>query len=429
MTRLISKIKNLIRAPMHRIGAYTQLDMNYLVRGGFWLTFGQVVGIGSSLIVAIAYANLLPKEAYGLYKYIMSVAGILGVFMLTGMLTPISRTVAKGKDTILAGAIRYQLRWSSIFVAISTAAAAYYWLQGNQTIAWSLLILAAGTPFIRSLNSFGSYLTGKKDFRLNTIIDTISGLFVAAAVIATISITNSVIALIGAYAASNLIANGAGYWVTIRKYPQATTTALDEDTKNFGKSLSVLGALGAIAQQLDKILVFKFSGTIELAIYSIASAMPDRMKSFLKTLVALSFPKLVAKEFTDIRSSLRLRVLQSMAIGGIAAGAYIAAAPIAFRYLFPEYQSAVFYSQIMALWLVFFVPLHYIGYIIHARKHVRTIYILESLTVAVRIGCYILFAVLWGIIGIVISRVVSIGLIFLAHLIMWDWEEPKQHRA
>src|SRR3989344_6035662 len=246
MTRLISKIKNLIRAPMHRIGAYTQLDMNYLVRGGFWLTFGQVVGIGSSLIVAIAYANLLPKEAYGLYKYIMSVAGILGVFMLTGMLTPISRTVAKGKDTILAGAIRYQLRWSSIFVAISTAAAAYYWLQGNQAIAWSLLILAAGTPFIRSLNSFGSYLTGKKDFRLNTIIDTISGLFVAAAVIATISITNSVIALIGVYAASNLIANGAGYWVTIRKYPQATTTALDEDTKNFGKSLSVLGALGAI---------------------------------------------------------------------------------------------------------------------------------------------------------------------------------------
>src|SRR3990167_1445234 len=315
MTRLISKIKNLIRAPMHRIGAYTQLDMNYLVRGGFWLTFGQVVGIGSSLIVAIAYANLLPKEAYGLYKYIMSVAGILGVFMLTGMLTPISRTVAKGKDTILAGAIRYQLRWSSIFVAISTAAAAYYWLQGNQAIAWSLLILAAGTPFIRSLNSFGSYLTGKKDFRLNTIIDTISGLFVAAAVIATISITNSVIALIGVYAASNLIANGAGYWVTTRKYPQATTAALDEDTKNFGKSLSVLGALGAIAQQLDKILVFKFSGTIELAIYSIASAMPDRMKSFLKTLVALAFPKLVAKEFTDIRSSLRLRVLQSMAIG------------------------------------------------------------------------------------------------------------------
>ena len=159
-------------------------------------------------------------------------------------------------------------------MAISTAAAAYYWLQGNQTIAWSLLILAAGTPFIRSLNSFGSYLTGKKDFRLNTIIDTISGLFVAAAVIATISITNSVIALIGVYAASNLIANGAGYWVTTRKYPQATTAALDEDTKNFGKSLSVLGALGAIAQQLDKILVFKFSGTIELAIYSIASAMP-----------------------------------------------------------------------------------------------------------------------------------------------------------
>ena len=64
---------------------WTKTDMIYLARGGFWLTLGQVISSLSAFLLAIAFANLLPKETYGEYKYILSIASILAIPTLTGM--------------------------------------------------------------------------------------------------------------------------------------------------------------------------------------------------------------------------------------------------------------------------------------------------------------------------------------------------------
>jgi len=64
---------------------YTKLDMVYLTKGGFWMTLSQVSSNMLSLLLVIAFANLLPKETYGLYRYILSLAGMLNSLSLTGM--------------------------------------------------------------------------------------------------------------------------------------------------------------------------------------------------------------------------------------------------------------------------------------------------------------------------------------------------------
>ena len=421
MSRLKEWAKELIIWPQQ----YLRTDMLYIAKGGFWMTFGQVVGIITSAVLAIAYANLLPKESYGLYKYILSLMGIFGIFMLNGFPTAITQAVARGSDTILKSVIKYQLRWNSLCVIITAGAGIYYWLRNNQTIAITLLILAATAPLIKSLNSFSSYLTGKRDFSFNTIIDMVSGIFVTGIIILTIYLTDNTITLIAVYGTVNLVAGGVGYWLTTKKYPQSTHGQIDEKTASYGKSLSLLGAFGAFAQQLDKILVFKFAGTIELATYVLASAMPDRMKGFTKSIVSLAFPKLSAKNTEDIRTSFNLRIIQSFLFGALIASIYILIAPSLFKIFFPKYLPAIFYSQIMSLWLVFFVPLHYIGYAILSQKFTKSIYILESFTVITRLACYIGLGLLWGVIGIVISRVLSIFLIFLAHLVCWSIESKK----
>ena len=75
---------------------YTKTDMVYLFHGGFWLTVGQVVTTLSVLALGIVFANVLPKDVYGTYKYLLAIAGIFSLFTLPGMNVALIRAVARG---------------------------------------------------------------------------------------------------------------------------------------------------------------------------------------------------------------------------------------------------------------------------------------------------------------------------------------------
>ena len=72
--------------------------MIYLTKGGVWLVFSQVVSITSSLGLAIIFARFFSKENYGTYKYILSLAGIISTFKLTGLPAAITQSIARGYD-------------------------------------------------------------------------------------------------------------------------------------------------------------------------------------------------------------------------------------------------------------------------------------------------------------------------------------------
>ena len=92
MRNIRYKVKELLL----RSEKYTKTDMLYLARGGFWLTLGQGLGIIAGLLLVIGFANLLPKEVYGNYKFILSLGGIIGAFTLTGMSIAVTQAVARG---------------------------------------------------------------------------------------------------------------------------------------------------------------------------------------------------------------------------------------------------------------------------------------------------------------------------------------------
>lgn len=81
----MERLKHHTHRALRHSEKYFKTDMVYLAKGGFWLTTGQGVASLASLVLAIAFANLLPKEAYGNYKYILAVVGVLTLFGLTGI--------------------------------------------------------------------------------------------------------------------------------------------------------------------------------------------------------------------------------------------------------------------------------------------------------------------------------------------------------
>ena len=57
---MIQKIRNKAYNVLRWSEKYTKTDMLYLAKGGSWFTVGQVVSSSSVLLLAIAFANLLP---------------------------------------------------------------------------------------------------------------------------------------------------------------------------------------------------------------------------------------------------------------------------------------------------------------------------------------------------------------------------------
>ena len=55
---------------------YAKTDMRYVAHGGFWMSLNLVASSVLSLLLAIVFANLLPKEDYGYYKYVLSVGSL-----------------------------------------------------------------------------------------------------------------------------------------------------------------------------------------------------------------------------------------------------------------------------------------------------------------------------------------------------------------
>ena len=70
------------------------LDLKYFASGGFWTTLGQGINAILAFALTIAFANMIPKETYGIYRYILSIAGILNIFTLKGMNTAVVQAVA-----------------------------------------------------------------------------------------------------------------------------------------------------------------------------------------------------------------------------------------------------------------------------------------------------------------------------------------------
>ncbi len=253
---------------------YTKTDMVYIVKGGFWLSIGQVVAVVSSFFLSVILAHALPKEVYGNYKYILSITGIIGGLSLSGIGTTLTQAVARGAEGTLFLAVRTQLKWSGLVGLGCLVVGGYYFLNDNTIVAASMVVAALTVPFANSFGLYGSYLAGKKDFQRSTLY-WIVGQLVSVVVLASIAITTqSVFGLIAGYFITSLLSALYFYHRTLKKSPPSETAG-DPSMIRYGGHLSIMNFIGTVANQLDKVLVFHYVGAVPLAIYSFAFAIPE----------------------------------------------------------------------------------------------------------------------------------------------------------
>lgn len=397
------------------------LDLKYFASGGFWTTFGQGINTALSLILLVAFANLIPKETYGLYRYILSLAGILNIFTLTGMNAAVIQGVAAGNEGALKSSVRYQLKWNLMMTAAFWLFSGYYFLNNNRIFAISFLIFGIFLPLTSALNTYGAYLGGKKQFKTNNLFGIFSTALYVAVMIAAMFLSQETLPLVIAYSLATFTATAFFYFKTVRLFNPPETPS--PETLKYGRQLTFINLLNPIVAQIDNIILVQFWGPVQLAVYSLARAMPDRIIPFVKDIVNLGMPKLAQKSAEDINKVFYKRILQGLTLGIILSAGYVILAPFVFKYLLPKYLESIFYSQLLSIMFIFAIPLGYMGAAFYSQKIVRSIFFSNFVNSIIKIVLYVILGIWGGILGLVLAQIIYSALGFTINLALWKFNK------
>jgi len=375
--------------------------MKYFAHGNFWLFFGQIIPTAVGMILTIAFANLLSQEAFGTYKYILSLAGFLGAFTLSGIWTSLLRDVAQGRDGVLRPAFRLTLKWSLLASAGALVIGLYYLIKGNALLGISGITIAVATPLLNASSIHQAFVSGKKDFKQFANNRVIQSVVSVTAMIITLLLTQNLLIIILVYFSISVFMSMSLYQFTLKKY-KPKDTKIPEESIRYAKHLSLMGILSRFADNLDQLLMWHFVGPAQLAIYTFAKKPVTELQNVIGNIFPLLLPKFAEKDPVEIKKTIPLRVGQSLLFVIPVIIGYIWFAPLFFKFLFPQYMEAVWYSQILVLMLIFF-PKGFMGSILTAHAKIKEQYVLNVVGSLTKI--IILFVLLpkFGILGAIIA--------------------------
>jgi len=105
---------------------YTETDMLYLAKGGFWWTAGRAGLFLISFLTMIAFAHWLPKEGYGTYQFVLAGLGFFTIFTLSGIDISLIKSTAQGKEGTLSLAVKEKIKFGTIGSLLSLILAGWY---------------------------------------------------------------------------------------------------------------------------------------------------------------------------------------------------------------------------------------------------------------------------------------------------------------
>lgn len=386
---------------------HLQTDMAYLTKGSFWLNLNFLISSLLAFLLYIVMAKILPKETYGLYQYVLSLATIFSAFSLTGMGSAITQSVARGNEGDFTRSLLPQLKWSLISSCLALITGIYYLYQGNKFLFVSLIIMAVSLPFINSTNTYIAFFTGKREFKKIFTYSSIFNIIYTIVIIITIFITKNPINIVLSYFLISAGINTTLYIRTLKK--NKPNQLFDKDTTSYAKHLSFMNIIGILVGKIDSIIVFQYLGAVNLAIYTFAKIIPEKIGGLLKSFGIIAFPKFAEKNIIDIRNGIIKKTYVFIGFALIFSVLYIFTAPTIFKVFFPNYIESVGYSQLFSLTLITSAASLPV-YALISQKLKKKLYILNTLSPLIQLLIMLIMVYFWGIWGLIISKIIS-GLI------------------
>ncbi len=391
---LANKIENKLR-----------IDARYFIKGGFWLSLGQIITILLGLITTALLAQHLTENDYGIYKYLLGILSLLSSFSLTGLGQSILQATAKKYYGFYHETFSVNFKYSLFISLFSIIGAVYYLINTNVTLAIGCLLIAVFQPLISTYQFTPAHLQGARKFKESTILNMGRIFFISTVTLITLFYTKNILILFLTYLLGQFVSNIASNSIFLTPHNETPKEIFDKYI-NYAKHTSARNIISNIAQRADTIIIFTQYGAIELAIYSIATVVPEQIKGSLKNLASLLLPKYAAHtDLEKIKKSVPKRSLQLFVILLSITILYILTAPYIYELIFPKYPEAIFYSQLSALafpTFILFIPFS----IIQSQLNEGALYRLTLYSSIFQIITIFVGILTFGIIGAIIARII-----------------------
>lgn len=392
-----------------KFDTFFQLNTKKILGQASYLLGGHVVSNILSFLVAVAAARFISKDTYGTYRYILSIVGFVGAFSLTGLSTAIIRDVARGYDNIFKTSFIRSLVWSTPAFVMGIGAGVWYLMHDNLVLGFSIVLGSILFPVIQALLLYRSYLNGKRYFRALMKSNIAYSVVTSFAILATLFFNPSVTTLVIVYYVSNIVILFILKIIIQNKFkPNAEK---DPENGKLEHHMSLMNILDIGATQLDKIILFQIAGPVEVARYTFATMIPEQLRNVIKYIPTLSMPIFseLPKDTAKSKGLFLVKKLFLITIPFVAL--YILISPLAYKILFPAYTEVVLYSQVFSLILIFDGGIS--GAVLKAQNQIKSLYWVNITSNIARVILLLIFGYVWGIWGVIASRIIGRVLSFL----------------
>lgn len=389
-----------------KFGNYLQLDLRYYIKNSIYLISAEVISMIFGLLLSITFARLLTKELYGQWNYIFSIIGILAIFTLPGMGTAITQAVARGHDRVLIEGTKERFRWSILGSIAVLGVGIYYFLNDSILLGKCLMISSFFFPFFKNLQTYNSFLSGKKQFnkvaRYQIIVQAIS----VPITILVIYFSRDLMLILVANFLSISLLHGYFFQLTSKDMENKSN---DREAITFGKHITVQNIPGEITAWGDKLIIGALLSFPELAIYSIALGFSTLIRSSISTIPSLTFPKLAEMEEKEAYSAVKKRYFHLLLLTAVVCGVAIALCPYIIPFLYSQkYLDSVLYAQLLLVALIFGIPTTIFGKALFpAQRKIGELYRFQLFNMSIEVAVLLVLVFKFGLLGVVIAKVMS----------------------
>lgn len=339
-----------------------------------WNTTSSYLITIISLIRNFAILKCLSVEDYGRLQFIFATIPLVEIFLLGGSDYAATQYVAGKKEWLVSKIVRVRLLFS-VLSAISCfiIGLSYY----NTDIALAIAFFA--NAFITPLSSYDivpAIYKGRGQYKNLAKVDLLIGIIVTiGSVLWVYFFPQNIIVL-------SIIPNfvtGIVYFIMVRRLNLEIKVANYREyieALKYVFNRSVIGILPLVVGKIDQIIVGYFLGFADLAVYSLARFVQDKLKITSQALVKIYLPMFTTMEEHEIEKNMvKISVLHTAII---LVGAFIfdfGATILIKMFFWDNYKDALLYVHLLLLGYVVSVPGQPLQVKLAAKKMIKIEYI------------------------------------------------------
>lgn len=325
--------------------------LTYIIKNGSWVFVGNVLLAVFAFITTAILAHILPKETFGTYRFLLTVIPLLAVFTLPDMGVSITRAVAKNLPVDILEVVKEKVKFGFFASILSLSAAGFYFWQDNEDLARLFIITAFFIPLFDVFLVYTNALYGRKKFKQATVYLVASRLMAMLIMIATAFLTKNILLIALAYFIGQVTVQ-TFWFFKVRKKEGFNIPRTDNSILEYGKHLTVIGAIAVIVASLDKLVVWHYFGAEALALYTVALLVAWEGGRMIESLSVVLLPFFSeAKDHGHLKSLIQhLPLLVTILLLGSIITVFLM--PYLLNAFFPNYTAALNLARISCILLI-----------------------------------------------------------------------------